>query len=116
MKIKEYRKIVPVKFNNEEMKGVAGRVVIGKADGADHFCMRVFELAPGGYSRKHTHEWEHEIFVYAGKGEFLSNGKWNPAKAGDAVFVPGNEEHQIKNTEKDLLVFVCLVPSSAPEM
>jgi quercetin dioxygenase-like cupin family protein len=116
MKIKEYIKIKSTLFNNEDMKGVAGRVAIGKADGADHFCMRVFEVAPGGYTRKHAHEWEHEIFVHAGKGEFLSNGNWNPAKAGDAVFVPGNEEHQIKNTGKNLLVFVCLVPASAPEM
>jgi quercetin dioxygenase-like cupin family protein len=116
MRIMKYTEIKPTLFSNEEIKGVAGRVVIGKNEGAENFCMRVFEIAPGGYTRKHIHEWEHEIFVYAGKGEFLGNGRWNPVKAGDAVFVPGNEEHQIKNTGKDLFVFVCLVPSTAPEL
>jgi quercetin dioxygenase-like cupin family protein len=116
MKITEYTKIKPNIFNNDQMKGVAGRVVIGKNDGAKSFYMRVFEVASGGYTPKHTHDWEHEIFVYSGKGEFFSNGKWHPAKGGDVVFVPGNEEHQIRNTGKDLFVFVCLVPSIAPEI
>ncbi|MBN2403151.1 MAG: cupin domain-containing protein [Spirochaetes bacterium] len=116
MKIFEYSKIKPTMFDNEEMKSVAGRVIIGKNDGAKNFCMRIFEIAPGGFTRKHTHEWEHEMFVHAGKGEFLGNGKWNSAKAGDAVFVPMNEEHQIRNTGEDLLVVICLVPSNAPEL
>jgi quercetin dioxygenase-like cupin family protein len=111
-----YTDIKPTVFDNEEIKGIAGRVVIGKNEGAENFCMRVFEVVPGGYTRKHTHKWEHEIFVHAGKGEFLGHGIWNPAKSGDAVFIPGNEEHQIRNTGKDMLVFVCLVPSTAPEL
>ena len=41
-------------------KDVIGRVVVGKADGADNFCMRIFELAPGGYTPRHAHPWEHE--------------------------------------------------------
>ncbi len=116
MKIREYSKIEPKKFESKETKGVTGRIAIGKAEGANNFCMRVFEVAPGGYTPRHTHEWEHEIFVHAGNGEFLNDGKWNPAKTGDAVFIPGNEEHQIRNTGKNLLVFICLIPSSAPEL
>jgi quercetin dioxygenase-like cupin family protein len=116
MKITEYTKIKPNIFNNDKMKGVAGRVAIGKNDGANNFYMRVFEIAPGGYTPKHTHEWEHEMFVHSGKGEFYGNNKWNPGKTGDVVFVPGNEEHQIRNTGSDLLVVVCLVPSIAPEL
>jgi oxalate decarboxylase/phosphoglucose isomerase-like protein (cupin superfamily) len=36
--------------------------------------------------------------------------------AGHAIFIPGHEEHQMKNTGQEPLVVVCLVPSSAPEL
>lgn len=116
MKLIHYESVRPTYFNNDAAKGVAGRVVVGKADGANNFCMRVFEVAPGGYTPKHAHSWEHEIFVHAGTGEVYGNGQWNPIEKGNVIFMPPNEEHQIKNTGKELLVFACLVPSVAPEL
>ena len=116
MKIMSYASVTPTKFENDQAKGVSGRVVIGKADGADHFCMRMFEVAPGGYSAKHTHTWEHEIFIHSGEGEMYGNGKWNSVKSGTVLFVPPNEEHQIRNTGKDLLIYACLIPADAPEL
>jgi quercetin dioxygenase-like cupin family protein len=97
-------------------KDVIGRVVIGKADGANNFCMRVFELAPGGYTPRHTHPWEHEQFVHAGHGSVLLKDQWVEFGPGNVVFIPANEEHQIKNTGEEPLVVVCLVPPSAPEI
>jgi quercetin dioxygenase-like cupin family protein len=116
MKIKQYTDISATRFESDNVKGVAGRVVIGKKDGADNFCMRVFEISPGGNTPKHAHDWEHEIFVHAGEGEVYSNGRWNPVKPGNVVFMPANEEHQIRNAGKELFAFVCLVPSKAPEL
>jgi quercetin dioxygenase-like cupin family protein len=116
MKIIHYSQAAPVYFDTEAAKGVTGRVVIGKADGAANFCMRVFELAENGYSPKHSHEWEHEIFIHAGSGEVFCRDEWIPVKAGTAIFVPGNEEHQIRNTGNQPLVFVCVIPSGPPEM
>jgi hypothetical protein len=43
MKIAKYADITPTHINNDVAKGVAARVVIGKDDGANNFCMRVFE-------------------------------------------------------------------------
>ncbi len=51
------------------VQNVAGRVMIGKEDGAQNFCMRMFEMGKDGYTPRHTHDWEHEIFVLVGKGE-----------------------------------------------
>jgi len=116
MKIIEYKKIKPTEFNNDKMKGVAARVVIGKNDGAENFYMRVFEVSAGGHSPVHSHDWEHEIFIHSGSGEVFHNGNKYPVKAGDALFIPANEEHQLINTSGDLLVFVCLIPSKAPEL
>ena len=96
-------------------KDTVGRVVIGKADGAS-FCMRVFELAPGGYTPCHNHPWEHHQFIHAGRGSMLREGQWVEFGPGDVLYIPPNEEHQLKNTGQELLVLVCLVPAFAPEL
>ena len=116
MLFKTYTGINAVNIDNDIAKGIIARIAIGKADGAKNFCMRVFEIAPGGHTPMHAHEWEHEMFVHTGKGEIFGNQQWNNVKTGDVIFVPGNEKHQIKNSGSEILAIVCLVPSSAPEL
>jgi len=116
MKVIHYTEAESKQFEADGVKGVTGRVVIGQADGAENFCMRVFELAEGGYSPCHAHDWEHEIFVHAGDGEVLRKGEWQPVTTGNVVFIPGNEKHQIRNNGQKPFVFVCLIPVGAPEL
>ncbi|PKN76293.1 MAG: cupin domain-containing protein [Deltaproteobacteria bacterium HGW-Deltaproteobacteria-10] len=116
MKVIPYTDILPTHIDNESAKGVAGRVLVGKNDGANNFCMRMFEIAPGGYTPKHTHPWEHEMFIHAGSGEIYCGGDCTEIFAGHVAFIPANNEHQIKNTGNTLLKVVCLVPPQAPEM
>jgi quercetin dioxygenase-like cupin family protein len=116
MKITPYAQAQATHFDGEPAKGVAARVVIGKQDGAPNFCMRVFEIAPGGHTPRHSHDWEHEMFVHVGEGQIYAEGQWRPLSAGNAVFIPGHEEHQMRNTGTELLVVVCLVPGTAPEL
>jgi quercetin dioxygenase-like cupin family protein len=116
MKATHYSKIAPKHFDGGQAKAVAGRVAIGKADGADNFCMRVFEIGAGGHTPLHRHPWEHEMFYHSGRGEVLVDGKPNPVEPGSVVFVPPGAEHQVRNTGAEPLVLVCLVPPAAPEM
>jgi len=116
MKVINYKDVLPVVMNNEIVKNVAARVMIGKEDGAKTFCMRVFEMGQDGYSPKHAHDWEHEVFVHTGKGEVLIQDKWYPVSSGSAIFVPPNIEHQFRNTSEKVFTFVCLIPSKAPEL
>jgi len=113
---KNYKDIKPRHFETDAIKGVSGRVVIGNKTGANNFCMRVFEFSPDGYTPKHSHDWEHELFFHSGSGEVYGNGQWNPVQAGSVVFIPPNEEHQIRNSGQDLLVAVCLIPAGVPEL
>ena len=78
--------------------------------------MRIFEFSTGGYTPKHSHDWEHEIFFHSGEGEVYSNGQWKPVKTGSVVFIQSNEEHQIRNSGRDKLIMVCLIPSGPPEL
>jgi len=116
MKIIHYSEADVKVFDTHPAKAVTGRVVIGKADGARNFCMRVFELAPGGHTPLHTHDWEHEIFFHSGNGSVFQEGNWAEVGTGNVVFIPSNEEHQIKNTGAGPLTFVCLIPSGPPEI
>lgn len=116
MKVTNYSGVMPIVMDNDMVKNVAGRLMIGKEDGAPNFCMRVFEMKKDGYTPKHTHDWEHEVFVHAGHGEVFIEDTWHPISPGSAVFVPANVEHQFRNNGDDLFTFVCLIPSGAPEI
>lgn len=116
MKVIHYSEAEAKVFDSDPAKGVTGRVVIGKADGADNFCMRVFELSPGGHTPKHSHDWEHEIFVHAGRGAVWNDGNWKDVEQGNVIFIPGGEEHQLKNTGDGAMTFVCLIPSGVAEL
>ncbi len=116
MIVKAYSDIEPIKINNDQASNLAARVVLGKADGAENFCMRVFEMSEGGHTPKHDHDWEHEMFIFSGQGAVFGNGEWTDVKAGNVVFIPANETHQLKNSGKDPLVVVCMIPAGPPEL
>lgn len=116
MKVMHYSEAQAKVFDAPPARGVTGRVVIGQADGARHFCMRVFELGPGGHTPRHRHAWEHEIFVHQGRGAVFRAGEWVDIGEGSVVFIPADEEHQLKNTGEGGLCFVCLIPAGAPEL
>ena len=99
-----------------EMPGARGchvRWLIGKQDGAPTFAMRQFEVEPGGHSPRHSHPYEHEVFVLEGRGEVWENETPRPIQAGDIVFVRPDEIHQFRNTGQAPLKFLCLIPNSA---
>ena len=116
MKATHYTDIQGTEINNDMVKNVTGRVLIGKDDGAPNFCMRRFDVAPGGHAPRHTHDWEHEIYVLEGKADVLLGEQWQTVSQGTAVYIPPNVDHQIKNNSDGHLAFLCLVPSAAPEM
>ncbi|MBE0584812.1 MAG: cupin domain-containing protein [Desulfofustis sp.] len=114
--INNYSDLESHSFEGELVKGVTGRVAIGVADGAPHFCMRVFTIKPDGFTPRHAHDWEHEILFHSGSGQIVKDGAWCDVSAGSIAFVPGNEEHQIRNNSSADLVFACLIPKGAPEL
>jgi len=116
MKIANYKDSPSHRFDSETVKGVTGRVVIGKADNAENFCMRVFTVTPGGFTPRHSHAWEHEIFIHSGKGKVYKDGDWQEVTSGTALFIPGNEEHQFMNGGGEDFVFICLIPSGVAEI
>jgi quercetin dioxygenase-like cupin family protein len=86
------------------------RWLITKETGAPNFAMRLFEMDAGGNSPLHSHNWEHEVFILEGEGVVVGGEEEKKFKAGDAIFIPANEKHQLKNTGKQQTKFLCFIP------
>ena len=93
------------------VKGIKMAVMVGRGDGAPNFALRCFTVDPHGHAPRHSHDYEHEVYVVEGGGTVLLEGKINPIKAGDVVYVPADQEHQFAAGDKGMK-FLCLVPMS----
>jgi quercetin dioxygenase-like cupin family protein len=91
------------------------RWLIGSAEGAPTFAMRQFEVLPGGHTPRHSHPYEHEVFVLEGQGVVYEGDQPHPLQAGDVVYVKPDQVHQFRNTGSGSLKFLCLVPNSAAQ-
>jgi len=100
--------------NDVSMSGAQGarmRLLIGPRDGAAVFHMRHFEVAPGGHTPHHAHDFEHEVLIWKGAGVVRGGEGERPCRAGDVVWVPANEKHQFRNPGTEPLEFICLIPA-----
>ena len=95
--------------------GAQKRIVIGRKEGAPTFVMRVFDVIPGGSSSDHSHPYEHEVMILNGEATLKGDGGEQKVTVGNAFFIPPDERHQLVNTGKDTLRFVCLVPLAGEE-
>ncbi len=93
-----------------EAQGVTIRWLIGEKEGAPNFTMRLFDVEPGAATPLHTHEWEHEVFVLAGRGRVYGGGDEASLGEGDTVFIAPMEEHRFVNEGDDPLCFICVIP------
>jgi quercetin dioxygenase-like cupin family protein len=93
MRVKPVENVSAAKY----AEGVRRRRVICEQDGAKNFHMRIFEVeqeAP--FPPPHSHPWEHEIYVLEGHGVLVGEDGEKPFRSGDAIFIPPNEKHQLK--------------------
>jgi len=113
MKIEKCSRISKSSVDHEGAKDVEIRWLISKADGAENFAMRMFELQPGGHTPLHIHPHEHEVFVVEGQGTFVFEGQEYDFEAEYVIFVPGNKQHQFINTSDSVLRMLCIIPATA---
>ena len=99
----------PVTMSGAE--GAKMRMLVGPGDGAANFHMRHFEVAPGGFTPHHQHDYEHEILILKGRGLAQGEKGERAFKAGDVIWVPANEMHQFRNPGPEPLEFICLIPA-----
>lgn len=112
MFVRNERDVRPADLSGEQdLRGVELRPLITEKEGAKHFAMRLFRLEPGGYTPFHTHEWEHEVYVFGGGGQLVGERETLPLEAGVAAYVPPAEKHRFQ-AGPDGLVFLCCIPNT----
>ena len=112
----QLKKLTEVPANEVTMEGASGcrvRQLVGEKDRAPTFAMREFEVAPGGHTPHHFHDYEHEVYVIAGKGTIIDGDQERPLNAGDVVLVAPNDVHHFRNTGGEPMRFLCLIPNTA---
>jgi quercetin dioxygenase-like cupin family protein len=77
-----------------------------------NFVMRVFTVKPGGHTPRHSHPFEHEVFVLSGKGRAVGKETFEMSP-GDAIYVPPDDPHCFENAGLEDLRIICVVPRSA---
>ena len=110
MQVKHFQEVEAQEVDLEGASRCKVRWLVSEKDGAPNFAMRQFEVAPGGYTPKHSHPYEHEVFVLEGEGLVLEGDREHRLAAGDVVLVVPDEIHQFRNTGDTPLKFLCLVP------
>jgi quercetin dioxygenase-like cupin family protein len=113
MKVDHYEHVEAKPVDMEGSHGCTVRWLLGASDGVPTFAMREFEVAPGGFTPRHSHPYEHEVFVLEGQGVVYENESPHALRAGDVVFVKPDEIHQFRNTGHAPLKFLCMIPNSA---
>lgn len=110
MLIRPYGDVPADKVEMAGAEGVSKRVLAGPDEDAPNFVMRLFEVAPGGRTPNHTHDWEHEVFVVEGEGFAESDEGSRELAPGTAVYVAPGEPHGFVNTGDSVMRFICVVP------
>ncbi len=111
MLAKDIEQIEAMPYGENALK----RRVFAAEDGVPTFAMRIFDVAPGGASSRHSHDFEHEVLILKGEGVLKGEKGDIPFKAGTALYIEPNELHQLRNTGTDTLRFLCMVPLRGEE-
>lgn len=110
MKVIHSAEVAAQPVEEEGACGTTVRWLVSRPEGAPNFAMRLFELAPGGSTPLHQHEWEHEVFVLDGPAEVVQESGSTEIGRGDAVLVMPGELHQFRNTGEGTVRFLCMIP------
>jgi quercetin dioxygenase-like cupin family protein len=113
MKVKHFTE---VKLDDTNMEGACGtgiRWMLGPDDEMPNFYLRMIEIEPGGNSPRHTHPYEHEVYVLEGKGELVDPGGGPLAlRPGDVAYVAPDELHNFRNAGDSVFRFLCIIPKT----
>ncbi|MDH4483137.1 MAG: cupin domain-containing protein [Rhodoferax sp.] len=80
--------------------------LLGSGSGCQNdMTMGVVRLRTGESLEPHRHAQPETYFTLSGRGTVTIDGVLHPVDAGRMLFIPGNAQHQINNTnEEDLLI------------
>jgi quercetin dioxygenase-like cupin family protein len=112
MKIKDDSDVPEILLEEEDIRDVYRKILIGPQDGSSRIVMRLFKVLPGGNTPYHRHPFEHVVKIEKGRGIIVSESEEEIAVSqGQNVFIPENEKHQFKNPYEEPFEFLCIIPN-----
>ena len=111
----EWEGVSRIEINAQGVKGVVKHVLAGPEDGAPTFVMRYFQVPVGGKTFHHEHPHEHGMLILHGTAEIQINDAFFTLHPLDAVFVSGDDLHQVLNNGNKPLGFLCIIPKLETE-
>lgn len=110
--VSHWKDIAASPVDMEGVQDAVKRLVLGPDDATPLMALRVFTLAPGGFTPYHQHPFEHMNVVLEGQGVLRRADGEHPLATGAMALVLPDELHQFRNTGAMDFSFVCLVPNS----
>jgi quercetin dioxygenase-like cupin family protein len=108
MIVKNYRDVRAEPVLQEP--GVTVRWLVSELDEAPRYALRLYEIEAGWATTAHTHYWEHQVFVLAGRGAVIAGAQEALLGEGDMVYIPPQERHQFVNKCEQPFCFLMALP------
>lgn len=93
----------------DHFRGVRRVNLAGMRGEKTKFHVRYFEIEPGGFTTRETHQHEHIVVVLRGEGEALTGDQWQRVGFGDVLYVAPGLVHQLRNPGEQPFGFLCMV-------
>jgi len=99
--------VTPVEYPNKTC--AFKHILIGENEGSNNFIIRYFSLESGCSSNLETHSHEHGVVILHGKGRVQLNDEFFDVGPMDAIYISGNDLHQLTNIGDDPFGFICVI-------
>jgi quercetin dioxygenase-like cupin family protein len=96
-------------YPDPALAGVRKHELIGEAEGARQYRMRVFVVPPGGRTACERHPHDHGVMIVSGRARVTLGESIHEVGTGDVVYVAGEELHCFETLGERPLEFVCVV-------
>ena len=105
--------VEPLEIRTEEVRQVFKHVLVGPDDGAPNFVIRYFHVPVGDNTFYDQHPHEHGIVILHEKARVQINQEFYELGPLDAIFIAGNDIHQLVNIGDSPLGFLCVITRQA---
>jgi len=107
--------VEPRLIHTDQVRGVIKHILVGPDDGAPNFVIRYFHVPVGDNTFYDQHSHEHGILILHGSAKVQINDDFFELGPLDAIFISGNDVHQLTNIGDEPLGFLCVITRQAAQ-
>jgi mannose-6-phosphate isomerase-like protein (cupin superfamily) len=87
--------------------GFSTNLLIGELNSrSKEISIQITDVDPNEMQFLHSHEQEQCYYIISGTGGMIIDGEIREVREGDAIFIPSNARHGIKNTGNSKLTYL----------